>query len=378
MRIYFTFDSPIINLLKKFLLLILLSIISCSKDEAQISQPLVNSMYFPSIGSNQWETISPEELNWDSDEVKNLYEFLELNNTRAFIVLKDGKIVIEKYWGNNILNTAPFDRNSNWYWASAGKTLTALMVGIAQDDGHLSIDDSSAMYLGNGWTSLTANQEVEIKIKHQLTMTTGLDYQVVNLNCTDPDCLSYKNTPGTNWFYHNATYSLLKDVIENATETSYNEFTNQKVKIKIGMGGSWIQLNNSDTYYSTARDMARFGLLILNEGVWDEDVILNDTNYFSNMVNTSQEINKSYGYLWWLNGKESLIPPGITIPIQSSLASNAPKDLIAGMGKNGQYLDIIPSQNLVIIRMGEAPDGDNLVPINFHNEMWGYLNDVLF
>ena len=50
----------------------------------------------------------------------------------------------------------------------------------------------------------------------------------------------------------------------------------------------WIQLNNSDIYYSTARDMARFGLLILNEGVWDEEFILNDTNYFSNMVNTSQ------------------------------------------------------------------------------------------
>tara|TARA_B100002019_G_scaffold266911_1_gene257582 strand:+ start:126 stop:1136 length:1011 start_codon:yes stop_codon:yes gene_type:complete len=335
-------------------------------------------MYFPSIVSDQWETISPDELNWDSVEVENLYEFLELNNTRAFIVLKDGKIVIENYWGNNILNTAPFDINSNWYWASAGKTLTAFMIGIAQDDGLLSIEDSSAIYLGNGWTSLTAEQEGLIKIKHQLTMTTGLEYQDVNLNCKDPNCLSYKNSPGTNWFYHNATYSLLKDVIENATETTYNDFTNQKVKLKIGMGGSWIRLNNSETYYSTARDMARFGLLILNEGVWDKDVILNDTNYFSNMVNTSQEINKSYGYLWWLNGKESLIPPAITIPIEVSLASNAPEDLIAGMGKNGQYLDVIPSQNLVIIRMGEAPDADNLVPINFHNEMWSYLNDVIF
>ena len=49
-----------------------------------------------------------------------------------------------------------------------------------------------------------------------------------------------------------------------------------------------------------------------------------------------------------------------------------------GMGTNGQYLDIIPSQNLVIIRMGEAPDSDDLLPINFHNEMWSYLNDILF
>ena len=59
-----------------------------------------------------------------------------------------------------------------------------------------------------------------------------------------------------------------------------------------------------------------------------------------------------FGYLWWLNGKESLIPPGITIPMEASLASNATEDLITGMGKNGQYLDVIPSRNLVIIRMG--------------------------
>ena len=366
------------HLLKKFLLFIILSIISCSKDETQISQSIINNMYFPSIDSDQWETISPDELNWDSVEIENLYEFLELNNTRAFIVLKDGKIVIENYWGNNILNTAPFDRNSSWYWASAGKTLTAFLVGIAQDNGLLSVEDKSATYLGNGWTNLTANQESLIKIKHQLTMTTGLDYEVDDLNCTTPNCLNYKDTPGTSWFYHNATYTLLKDVIENSSGITYNDFTNQKVKMKIGMGGSWIQSNYNNIYWSTSRDMARFGLLILNEGVWDEQVILNDANYFSNMINTSQQINESYGYLWWLNGKDSLIPPGITIPIQTSLASNAPDDLIAGMGKNGQYLDVIPSQNLVIIRMGEAPNADNLVPINFHNEMWSYLNDILF
>jgi CubicO group peptidase (beta-lactamase class C family) len=364
--------------MKKNLFFLLLILFSCSNDETQISEPVVDNLYFPAIDSDQWETINPEELNWDSIGIDNLYNFLQLNNTRAFIVLKDGKIVLENYWGNNFSNTASFDSNSNWYWASAGKTLTAVLVGIAKDNGILSIEDSSSIFLGNGWTSLEESQESLIKIEHHLTMTTGLDYLVDNLNCTDPNCLTYKNTPGTNWFYHNASYSLLKDVIENASETTYNDFTNQKVKMKIGMGGSWIQSNYSNIYWSTARDMARFGLLILNEGVWDSQVILSDTNYFSNMVNTSQQMNESYGYLWWLNGKDSLIPPGITFPIQTSLASNAPNDLIAGMGTNGQYLDIIPSQNLVIIRMGEAPDSDDLLPINFHNEMWSYLNDILF
>ena len=364
--------------MKKIFFFFLLIFFSCSNDETQISEPVVDDLYFPAIDSDQWETLNPEELNWDSVGIDNLYNFLQLNNTRAFVVLKDGKIVLENYWGNNIQNTGPFDSSSNWYWASAGKTLTAFLVGIAKDNGILSLEDKSAIYLGNGWTNLTANQESLIKIKHQLTMTTGLDYEVDDLNCTTPNCLNYKDTPGTSWFYHNATYTLLKDVIENASETTYNDFTNQKVKMKIGMGGSWIQSNYNNIYWSTARDMARFGLLILNEGVWDNQVILSDTNYFSNMVNTSQQMNESYGYLWWLNGKDSLIPPGITIPIQTSLASNAPDDLIAGMGRNGQYLDVIPSQNLVIIRMGEAPDSDDLLPINFHNEMWSYLNGILF
>ena len=364
--------------MKKYLFFLLLIFFSCSNDETQTSEPVVDNLYFPSIDSDQWETINPEELNWDSVSIDNLYNFLQLNNTRAFIVLKDGKIILENYWGNNFSNTAPFDKNSNWYWASAGKTLTAFLVGIAKDNGILSIEDSSSIFLGNGWTNLEESQESLIKIKHQLTMTTGLDYEVDDLNCTTPNCLNYKDTPGTSWFYHNATYTLLKDVIENASETTYNDFTNQKVKMKIGMGGSWIQSNYNNIYWSTARDMARFGLLILNEGVWDNQVILSDTNYFSNMVNTSQQMNESYGYLWWLNGKDSLIPPGMTIPIQSSLASNAPNDLIAGMGRNGQYLDVIPSQNLVIIRMGEAPDSDDLLPINFHNEMWSYLNGILF
>ena len=54
----------------------------------------------------------------------------------------------------------------------------------------------------------------------------------------------------------------------------------------------------------------------------------------------------------------------------------AMKDLFAGMGKNGQFLDIIPSKNLVVVRMGEAPDG-SLVPITFHNEMWEKINLVI-
>ena len=106
-----------------------------------------------------------------------------------------------------------------------------------------------------------------------------------DLNCTTPNCLNYKDTPGTSWFYHNATYNPIKRCHRKLILGLHTMiFTNQKVKMKIGMGGSWIQSNYNNIYWSTSRDMARFGLLILNEGVWDEQVILNDANYFSNMI----------------------------------------------------------------------------------------------
>ena len=122
--------------------------------------------------------------------------------------------------------------------------------------------------------------------------------------------------------------------------------------------------------------MARFGLLILNRGIWDETPILADENYYNDMVNSSQDLNPSYGYLWWLNGKDSVIFPGIDIPFNISLSDNAPIDLVAGMGKNGQFVELIPEENIVVIRMGEAPN-EALVPIEFHNEMWARISEII-
>ncbi len=364
------------KLTRSFLVLSFFFTISCSKKTIDINEPESKNLYFPNKDSVEWESKSPEELSWNTSAIDSLYDFLEQRNTRAFIILKDGRIILENYWGNNITNTKAFDKNSLWYWASAGKTLTAFLVGIAQEQGLLTIEDASSTYLGNGWTNSNEEQESLIKIKHQLTMTTGLDYEVDNPFCTDPNCLLVKFTPGTNWFYHNAPYTLLREVIENASQTSYNNFSDQHIENKIGMSGIWTRSNFDNVYTSTARDMARFGLLALNKGVWDNEVILNDANYFSNMVNSSQEFNEAYGYLWWLNGKSNLIIPGLTIQLNRPLVPNGPEDLIAGLGKNGQFIDVVPSKNMVIIRMGEDPD-NSLVPINFHNEMWVHLNKIL-
>ena len=362
------------------LLMICLFSIACSQDD-QVDQEvdddsISQQTYFPPVDGSEWQESSFEDLNWNESELDQLFTYLQDNNTRAFIVLKNGKIAIEKYWGNNIVETSEFDENTKWYWASAGKTLTATLIGIAQQEGNLDINDKTSDYLGEGWTSMEQEKENLIKIKNQLTMTTGLDYEVPDLNCTQASCLQYKTDAGNQWFYHNAPYTLLKQVVENATDTDYNDYSDEKLEQLIGMNGEWTAFNDINLYWSTARDMARFGLLIANDGQWEETSVLSDQDYLDQMINTSQNLNPSYGYLWWLNGKSSIIFPGVSDALNTELATNAPNDLIAGLGKNGQFVEIIPSKDLVVIRLGESPDG-SLVPIVFHNEMWEKLNLVI-
>ena len=348
---------------------------SCDEN-AVLPQNQPNELYFPPTHTGDWESISIDFLDWDDEALENLYSFLKDNKTRAFIVLKDGKIVVEKYWGKNVLNTGAFDESSLWYWASAGKALTATLVGRAAKDGLLSINDKTSDYLGKGWTSLNQEKEGLITIEHQLTMSTGLDYQVSDLDCTAPSCLKYKADAGTQWYYHNAAYTLLEKLVSKASGMDYNIYTDEKIESITGMDGRWISMGYNNVYWSTARDMARFGLLSLNQGIWEDNQAVYSEEYYQQMVNSSQKLNPSYGYLWWLNGKSKIIFPALTSSFNRSLSDHAPDDLFAGMGKNGQFVEIVPEQNLVVVRMGEAPN-DALVPITFHDEMWEMLNLVI-
>ena len=364
-------------ILRIILLLLLLGFMACEKNEPETPDPAVEpQLYFPPTTTDTWATVPPSILNWDEQVLNELYDFLQTNNTRAFIILKDGKIVVEKYWGNNILNSASFDQNTNWYWASAGKALTAFLVGLAQEKGVLSIEDKASDYLGPNWTSMPLEKENLITIRHQLTMTTGLDYTVPDNHCTDPECLQYRAEPGMQWFYHNASYTLLEQVVSKAAGVQYNEFTDVELENKIGMSGQWIRSGYNNLYWSTARDAARFGLLVLNKGKWKDTPIMTDMAYYNAMVTSSQDLNPSYGYLWWLNGKSAVILPGLTSPILTDIAPEAPSDLFAAMGKNGQVIDIVPSQDLVVVRMGEAA-GDGLISIQFHDNMWEILGRVM-
>ncbi|MDX8339880.1 serine hydrolase [Draconibacterium sp. IB214405] len=359
----------------RFLVFISLLLVFGCSDDSVTDNPNDTDIYFPPTNSEVWENSSISELGWDDGVLPELYDFLETNNTRAFLILKDGRIVVEQYWGKDILNIAAFDKNSNWYWASAGKSLTALLVGIAQQEGFLSITDKTSDYLGEGWTSMETEKENLITIKHQLTMTTGLNHLVDDIYCTLPECLTYEVDAGEQWYYHNAPYTLIEEVVAAAANMTYSRFTSDYVGETTGIDGTWIKGEYNNIYWSTPRDAARFGLLIQNEGKWDDVEVLSDKNYYNEMVNTSQNLNPSYGYLWWLNGKGSVVLPGLTTTIPRDMCPNAPDELFSAMGKDGQFIEILPSKGIVVVRMGEAPD-NSLLPVLFHDDMWEILTDL--
>ena len=362
--------------MRKFLpILFLITLCSCEVAVNEEDVQPVNNLYFPPIASSEWETIDPISLGWDSESLEDLKDYLPESNTKALIILKDGKIAFEEYDGEGFSNQT-FTSESYWYWASAAKTLTSFLIGRTEAEGLLSLDDPTNTYLGPKWTNLTSEQENKITIRHQLFMITGLDDNVANIDCTDPECLIYMEVPEERWAYHNAPYTLLDGVIENASGQSFDSFFNQQLRDKIGMEGFWNYAGFNHIFYSPARSMARFGLLILNKGNWDGEEILNNPIYYESMISSSQDINPSYGYLWWLNGKSSFKLPGLQTNFSGMISPNAPAEMFAAIGKNGQLINIVPSQNLVVIRMGDSAD-DGLVALTLQNELWEKLNSVM-
>ncbi len=338
--------------------------VSCTKDGSSSAPvPVPATMYFPPIGTDDWETVTPQSLNWDVAKLNEAIDYAGTKNTYGLIILYKGRIVTEKYWNN-------WNRNTLYYIASAGKSVTAFLAGIAQQEGQLNINNKVSTYLGNGWTSAPLAKENLITVKHQLSMTTGLDYTVPNLDCVTPACLQYKSDAGIAWFYHNAPYLLVQNVIANATSTNYNTYTKTKLADKIGMKNfTWF----SNTLWLNSRDMARFGLLMLNKGTWNGTQIMTDQNYFNAMTNSSQGLNQSYGYLWWLNGKSSFMIPGLTFVFPGSLFPAAPADMISALGKDDKKIYVVPSRDLVVIRHGDDAGSSVAGPSSFDSELWEKL-----
>ena len=353
----------------KYLLLITTAItfFSCQKDNGGVAvDPVAETMYFPSTTDNTWETKPIAGLGWNETAIQPLKDFLVQKNTKSFMILINGRIVMEEYFSGHTPTTT-------WQWNSAGKTLTSVSTGIAQQEGLLDINKKVSDYIGTGWTKETLAKENLITVRHLLTMTSGINDSsdlVITSN------LTYMADAGTRWSYHNV-FQKLMDVVAAASGQSFDTYFTSKLKNKIGMDGFWNNGIIYKIYNSNTRSMARFGLLALNKGKWNTEQVINQT-YFNESISTSQNINPSYGYLWWLNGKANYMVPGGQTVYPGTLIPNAPADTYAAMGAADQRIYVVPSKNMVVIRMGDASDPANpsFAVSGFDNALWEKIKAV--
>lgn len=330
------------------------------------TNPDISDLYFPPLNSDNWETATLTELGWNESELQPLLNYLEEKHTKSFMIIYNGKIVVESYLNGHTAT-------SLWYWASAGKTLTSTVSGIAQDEGLLNINDKVSDYLGTGWTSAPPEKENLITCKHLLSMSSGLDDSLGD--DVSPENLQYISDAGTRWAYHNV-YVKMQDAVAQASSDTWANYFNTKLRDRIGMTGSWVSLGDLSVYWSNTRSMARFGLLIYAKGSWESTSIVSE-NFLNEATNTSQDINKAYGYLWWLNGKSSFHLPQTQLEFPGELIPNAPSDMYSALGKNDQKIYIVPSRKLVVVRMGDAANDENFALSNFDNELWEKINTLI-
>ena len=152
-----------------FAVLIVSFLTNCSSDTVPETPSIpTENLYFPPLTGTTWETKSIADLGWKQTAVQPLLDYLELKNSKGFIILVNGKIVLENYFNGHSASTP-------WYWASAGKTLTSTLTGIAQQEGLININNKVSQYIGTGWTSETVAHENQITCKNLLTMTSGLE-----------------------------------------------------------------------------------------------------------------------------------------------------------------------------------------------------------
>lgn len=369
-KLFYTFIVLLIKLLKMknilFAFTILFCLCNCTSNDNEVNEPISEVMYFPPNNTSIWETKTASSLGWNENNISALLDYLEQKNSKSFMVLHNGKIVLEHYFNDHSVTTP-------WYWASAGKTLTTTVVGIAEQENFINTNNKVSDYIGTGWTSAPLNKENLITCKHLLNMTSGLNDG--NGDGVSPQNLTYLADAGTRWAYHNV-YVKLQDVVASATNQTWENYFNAKLKNPIGMTGAWFQSGNNRVYGSNTRSMARFGLLALNQGNWNGTQIVN-SNYFAVATNTSQNLNLAYGYMWWLNGKNSYRLPQTQFQFNGTLIPNAPSDMYCALGRDDQKIYVVPSKKLVIIRMGEEADSATFGLSDFDTILWEKINAVL-
>lgn len=297
--------------------------------------------YWPS--TEAWETVTPEEAGADVNKLNEAIAFAESSNSGGMIVLHKGKIVTERYWQG-------WDQDTTMTIYSATKSMTALMVGMALDDGSFENLQQPISDFAPQWVD---TPKADITLEHFLTMTTGLSTTppILDSETNDQfeglaDGLALENTPGTVWEYNTPAYLMMFTMIEKATGENLEDYAERKLFGPLGMQSpEWVKIVVSEdvTNYRriecNTRDMARFGLFTLRRGVWNNERLVSE-EYFEQATSSYLDSKSDYGFLYWLQEVDTEAMGTLSVT--------------SAIGKDQKLIMAIPALNLVIVRHGDA------------------------
>jgi CubicO group peptidase (beta-lactamase class C family) len=312
---------------------------------------------------DDWDEADAEEMGFDPARLDEVASGAEAADSNCLLVTRRGQIVGEWYWDDT-------DETTAQEVFSATKSYGSTLVGIAQAEGHLDIDDPVAEYIPE-WADTPSE---DVTIRNLLSNDSGrewslaIDYgQMVGSGDTTTFGieLSQDAPPGTTWAYNNSAIQTLDAVIEAATGEETADYARDKLLDPIGMSGSEMSHDAAGNtlvfmgLQSTCRDMARFGYLFLRQGNWDGTQVVPE-EWVAEATTPSQEINPGYGFLWWLNhpgGRRDVTRAtgagedgGEGAAGQA--ADGAPEDMYWALGLGGQVISVDPGSETVVVRLG--------------------------
>ncbi len=280
--------------------------------------------------------------------VNNAFVDNEIKKTRAVLVIYKDQIITEKY-------DEGFDKNSLLQGWSITKSITATIYGILQKQGKLNINDKADI---ETWK---ADQRATITINDLLHMNSGLSWKEDYEGISDVTKMLFLaedmskiqeekeliGKPNESWNYSSGTSNLLSGILRKYFDShqEYLDFWYSSLIDKIGMHSMVIESDLSGNYvgssysWATTRDWAKFGLLYLHKGNWNGKQLFDESwvDYVKTPTNTS---DGQYGGHFWLNA--------------GGYYPDVPRDVFSANGFQGQRIFIIPSKELVVVRMGLA------------------------
>lgn len=306
----------------------LLPLHQCQKAETQL-QP-----------DSFWQHISPADAGLDPELLKEATDNARrLSNLFSLLVVKNGKIVVEEYFSG-------YDSRDKFHLRSITKNITSAATAIAIEEKLL---DSMGASIAPYFSQYTAEGKESVTIQNVLNMQTGIEWSedeeviaLIDHLIEDPiaDQLDrdFATAPGTAFNYNSANPHLLAEMISNKSGQSYEQFVRENVMDALGIGDvDWERDPQGRVWggfglQMTARDLARFGLLYLNNGKWNGEALVSEEWVEKSAVGQTETPydNTYYSLQWWISDSRDT-------------------PLFYGQGYGGQGLLLLPAHEMMVI-----------------------------